>query len=198
MEPREEPRRRSFVGFLALMAVMLVARGSFADHYRVPSGSMMPTVEVGDRVVVNKAAYGLRVPLTQAWLGTPRMPARGDVVVLSSPEDGTVLLKRVVAVAGDRVEVRGGEIRIDGRPIPIHRGGAGEQEDLGAPHPVRLGAGGPDFGPTAVPLGKVLVMGDNRGESHDGRSFGFVAVEALLGRAVGVYLRDGGVCWLPL
>jgi signal peptidase I len=167
------------------MLVLLTARASLADHYQVPSGSMQPTVEVGDRLVVLKAAYGIRLPLTQIWLTEAATPARGDVVVLTSPEDGGVLLKRVVAVEGDRVSVRQGEVVLDGAPVA-------------EPHKSLLFGGGPDFGPARVPSGRVLVMGDNRGNSHDGRSFGFVAVEAILGRAVAVYLRDGSPGWIPL
>ncbi|HEY8078410.1 MAG TPA: signal peptidase I, partial [Labilithrix sp.] len=110
-------RFRTVLETCAFAAVAFFARASFADHYRVPSGSMEPTVQVGDHVAVAKAAYGVRVPMTDVWLARWADPARGDVVVLDSPEDGKVLLKRVVAVAGDRVEVRDGRVRIGDRAI---------------------------------------------------------------------------------
>jgi signal peptidase I len=183
---RRAPRvLREIVFWLAFAAVLTVARASFADHYRIPSGSMEPTVEVGDHVFVTKASYGLRVPLTDAWLLRWSLPARGDVVVLESPDDGIVLLKRVVALEGDLVEVVRGEVRIDGRP-------EGE-------HSMRIGpTGGPDFGPIRVPSGHALVLGDNRSHSRDSRSFGFVRLDAIFGRAEAVVSRDGSIVWSPL
>lgn len=158
---------------------------------------MEPSVEIGDRVFVDKSAYGLRLPLTSVRLTPVRMPARGDVVVLESPESGIVLLKRVVAVAGDTVEVKDGRVYLDNEPVAVdERRGV---EWLGeGPHPVALGLGGPRFGPRIVPAGKLLVMGDNRDNSHDGRSFGFVDDEAVLGRAVAVYFREGALRWIDL
>src|SRR5574341_730080 len=96
-------------GFLvSLLLVMSAARSSLADHYVVPSGSMQPTVAIGDHVFVNKAAYGLRLPFAKTYLLDRAEPSTGDVVVLISPEDGhTVLLKRVAAVPGDVVELHG-------------------------------------------------------------------------------------------
>ena len=186
---------REIASWALFGAVLTVARGSLADHYRVPTGSMEPTVEPGDRIVVAKAAYGLRVPFTEAWVVRWSEPVRGDVVVLDSPEDGTVLLKRVVAVAGDRVEVHNGHLRIDGAVVPVDAAG----EHLGrAPHAVELGHGGPDLEPVTVPEGKLLVMGDNRGTSRDGRYFGLVDVDAVFGRAEAVVARDGDVVWRGL
>jgi signal peptidase I len=187
-------RRKDWVTFLAFVVVMLAARSALADHYVVPSDSMNPSVLAGDRIVAFKAAYGLRVPWTELWMTGPALPERGDVVVLSSPESGEVLLKRVVAIAGDEVAVRDGKLWLDGRAVPVEAG----VEQMGDPHPLRLGGGGPPFGPTKVPAGHVLVMGDNRGNSHDGRAFGFVRVETLLGRALAVYLRDGSLRWREL
>ncbi len=216
--------RRDLLSTAIMLALLLVGRASFADHYRVPSGSMLPTVEVGDRVVVNKAAYGLRVPFSDRWLSDVSTPQRGDVVVVTSPEDGRVLLKRVVAVGGDRVQIRHGRIVLNGELMPttpsgqaaqLGAGGEGaggegaggtvgeaaggtlERLDAGT-HPVALGYGGPDFGPATVPTGQLLLVGDNRGNSHDSRSFGFVDERALLGRAMAVYLRDGSPNWLKL
>lgn len=180
--------------------IVLVARSSFADHYVVPSGSMLPTVAEGDRVLVAKAAYGLRLPLTDQWLVNTAEPQRGDVVVLESPEDAVVLLKRIAALPGDRVEIRAGRLRIDDRDVPVVAEGDGPVELLGSgQHRLRLDAGGgPDFGPVIVPAGRYLVLGDNRGNSHDGRSFGCVERDAILGRVLGVFQRDGSFVWLPL
>jgi len=170
---------RDFVSLGAALVVLSAARSSLADHYTVPTGSMQPTVEPGSRVVVDKAAYGLRVPFS-SWALSPRqMPVAGDVVVALSPEDGRVLLKRVAAVEGDRVRVRRGRLTVNGRP----------ESTSGSASVVH--GGGPDFGPTVVPAGMLLLMGDNRGNSHDGRSFGWISKQAVLGRALGVYWDDG-------
>jgi len=177
----------------AAAAVALTARASFADHYRVPSGSMEPNVHVGDHIVVSKAAYGIRLPLTETYLFHFASPARGDVVVLAPPDAeskhatdsdvvGAVLLKRVAAVEGDLVEVRNGHVRIDGQPATEHT----LSLDYG---------GGTDLGPLRVPAGKVLLLGDNRGNSRDGRTFGFVDREQVLGRAFAVVARDGHIAY---
>jgi signal peptidase I len=187
---------RTVLQLASAAAIAFTARASLADHYRVPSGSMQPTVHVGDHIVVSKAAYGLRVPMTDTYLVHFAAPARGDVVVLEPPDDeaksamdadviGSVLLKRVVAVEGDLVEVKDGHVHIDGREVPEAR--------------ISLDAGGgPDLAPVRVPRGKVLLLGDNRGNSRDGRTFGFVDRERVLGRAVSVVARDGHLSLLPL
>lgn len=194
-------RRREVIFWTVLGAVLFTTRASFADQYVVPSESMSPTVLVGDRVVVSKIHYGLRVPLTNFYLTHGAPIERGDVVVLDSPEQDMVLLKRVVAVEGDRVEVHGGSLRLNGRDVPIaHQStNAALIECLDAHcHPVALDdGGGPDFD-RVVPVGHVLVMGDNRGNSRDGRTFGFVARERVLGRARGVFFRNGSLGWWPL
>ncbi len=184
-------RARDLLFSAVLLGGLLVGRASFADHYRVPTGSMLPTIELDDHVLVSKAAYGLRLPLTERYLVRWGEPARGDVVVLSNPSgESTPLLKRVVAVPGDEVEVRDGRLLLGGVPVPIEGG----REVLGRPHVVRLDdGGGPPFGPTVVPPGRFLVMGDNRGNSHDGRSFGLVEGEALLGHVLAVVYRNGPV-----
>jgi signal peptidase I len=173
--------------------VLMSARSSVADHYLVPTGSMQPTVEIDDHVLVNKAAYGLRVPFSRSYLARFGGPAVGDVVVLDAPDEDKVLLKRVVGVPGTRVEVRGGRVRIDGELAPVEQRGDALYEQLGgADHALRLTrGGGPDWGPVTIPDGRYLVMGDNRGDSRDGRFFGLVTREAILGRAVGVFWRSG-------
>jgi signal peptidase I len=189
--------RRSVYAIAAVLAVLLLARSSLASHYVIPTGSMRPTVEIGDRIFANKLAYGLRLP----WLGTYvaqfRTPERSHVVVLESPEDGTTLLKRIVAIPGDHVLVREGRVWLNGAPAPLAVEGELTVEHLGAnTHPVWVGPG-PGYGPTVIPEGHYLVLGDNRGDSRDGRSFGLVRGEAILGQAVGVWWRHG-LTWRQL
>jgi signal peptidase I len=187
----------SIAGFaLALFA----ARSTLADHYYVPTGSMIPSVEIGDRLIVNKLAYALRVPFSDLVVAKRHGPLRGDVVVLRSPENGITLLKRVAAIPGDEVAVTDGRLSINGATIPISRDGDGFIELLGqAAHPVRLTAGGgPDYGPVRLGSDEYLMLGDNRGESHDGRAFGLVEGKAILGKAVGVWMRDGHPGWHKL
>jgi signal peptidase I len=191
---------REFSTLAAFVAIVIIARGSFADHYHVPTGSMLPTVQLGDRILVDKRAYGLRVPGTTWYALEFEGPQPGDVVVLESPESGEVLLKRVVAIAGEQVAVRAGRLTIDGRPIPIQVTAEGLLEQLGDnTHSLRLDhGGGPDFGPEVVPPGMVLVMGDNRGSSLDGRMFGFVGRQVVMGRALGVFRSKGEFVWREL
>ena len=197
-EPESKTRKfgRDVLSLAMFLGVALSARASLADHYVVPTGSMIPTVEEGDRVFVSKAAYGFRIPLSATWLARWGEPQRGDVVVLQSPLEDVVLLKRVVAVGGDEVRVQGGRLILNGKPVVS----TDTEEELGGKsHRFTLkSGGGPDFGPENVPKGKVLVMGDNRGNSKDGRMFGFVDESAVLGRAVAIYLRDGSLVWEKL
>ena len=178
--------RQNFV-FGIFMLGLLIARSSFADHYLVPSGSMENTLFPGDRVVVDKRAYGLRVPFTLTRIMPGEAPARGDVVVFDAPDDGTRLIKRIVAVGGDVLEVRRGRALINGAP--------GDEK---AAIDLRKG-GGPDVAPVRVPEGHVFVMGDFRGNSRDSRFFGFVREDRIYAKAARVYYRAGeGLVWLPL
>ena len=191
--------RREALPLLVLLLLLGTARASFANHYHVPSGSMQPTLEPGDRVVVDMSAYGLRVPFTRHVLVGRGRPQRGEVAVFASPEDGTRLIKRVVAVGGDKVQLLDGRLSINGEPMASAGDGDAErfgqrlaQLDLGD-------GGGPDIVEATVPEGHVLVLGDHRGRSADGRWFGFVEADAIYGRAVAVYWRRGeGPSWKRL
>lgn len=191
--------RRELPPLLLLIALLVLARSSFANHYQVPSGSMMPALVPGDRVVVDMSAYGLRVPFTAIELVGRGYPAPGEVVVFKSPIDGTRLIKRVVAVGGQTVALVDGRLHVDGRPLahgegmPVERiGDRLVGLDLGD-------GGGPDIAPALIPDGMVLVLGDHRGASADGRYFGLVPEQAFYGRALGVYWRRGqGPVWKAL
>lgn len=184
---------------LLTLALLMLARTSFANHYQVPSGSMEPTLYPGDRVAVDMSAYGLRVPYTDIQLIRRDRPQRGDVVVFKSPADGTRLIKRVAAVAGDTVELRQGRLAINGRPLSSE--GTPDVEVFGQRR-IRLGlelGGGPDIAPTVLPTGTLLVLGDHRGNSADGRYFGLVDADSVYARAVAVYWRSGeGFLWQRL
>jgi len=203
---------RSWIVFFALFGLM---RTAVADWNFIPSGSMRPTLLEGDLVLVDRVAYDLKVPLTDrivAHLGEPR---RGDVVVFSSPRDGTRLIKRLVALPGDTVEMRDKRLIIDGRPAQYDvRGpvleplGGVEVEALrlvettpGVQHAIQWipGLASRDsFGPFVVPAGQYLMLGDNRDDSADSRYFGFVPRALLIGRAERVLASaDAQGSWKP-
>lgn len=192
-------RWREYRSWGLMLALLLVTRTSFANHYTVPSGSMEPTLVPGDHVVVDMSAYGLRIPYTDTVLLARGEPARGDVVVFKSPVDGERLIKRVVAVGGDTVSVIDGHVSINGQPLSTAQ--APDVEWFGDQR-AQLGleaGGGPDVHDMTLPAGQVLVMGDHRGRSFDGRYFGLVPARALYARAVGIYWRSGqGPVWKRL
>ncbi len=182
---------------IGLMLVgIMAARSSLADHYVVPSGSMEHTLYPGDRVVVDKRAYGLRIPFTGFELADGDPVRRGDVVIFDSPTDGTRLIKRIVAVGGDTVEIRRGRVAINGQPLSVMHDVEAYGDTLAR---LRLDhGGGPDFSST-LPPGTVLAIGDHRGNSRDGRYFGLVNERDVYARAVGVYFRrDAGFVWRDL
>jgi signal peptidase I len=184
---------------IAILVLLTAARSSFANHYVVPTGSMEDTLEPGDRVVVDMSAYGLRVPFTDTVIAGRGAPARGEIVVFDSPVDGIRLIKRVVAIAGDEVSLRDGHLSING--VALNADAGGDIERFGAREAlVNLDrGGGPDIDHLVIPEGKVLVLGDHRGNSVDGRMYGLVSTGAFYGKAVAVYWRSGeGPVWKRL
>jgi signal peptidase I len=194
--------RRVGTELLILAAVIvcsLAARSALADHYYIPSESMEFSLRAGDRVLVDKTAYGLRVPFTSVKITDGALPERGAIVVFDSPESGVRLIKRVVAVAGDTVAVHDGKLTINGERLESKT--AADLELFGE-RQAQLnltGGGGPDMGTTVVPEGKVMVMGDNRGNSRDSRAFGFISRDEIYGHAFRLYYRRGdGFVWRPI
>jgi len=196
---------------IGALAIVVVLRSFAFATYHIPSESMVPTLEVGDRVAALKFPLGFSRYSLVGGQYLPRfpgetgripgaMPARGDVVVFDSPRDGERLIKRVVAVAGDDVSLHGGTLVLNGRPL-ARDGAAGAAETLGG-HRVALDlshGGGPDIDRLRIPAGKLLVLGDHRGNSLDGRYFGLVDADAVYGRAMAVYYRRGdGLGWTRL
>jgi signal peptidase I len=195
---------RGYVLFFCLIWVPV--RSAVIDYNPVPTGSMNPTILEGDVVWVNKLAYGLRVPLTRIHVAQWAHPGRGDIVVVLSPLDGTRLVKRVVGVPGDILEMHENRLVLNGRPLDyahaafdyrptIARGlrahAVFAEEDLaGVVHPVMGLSGVPStvrsFPPVAVPPGRYFLMGDSRDNSFDSRQYGFADRDAILGKAEGV------------
>ncbi len=199
MHPRIKTIGREIVSFGLIALVLLAARSTLADHYTVPSGSMEYTLMPGDRIFVAKYSFGFRIPFTDWKLTQGRDVVRGEVVVFDSPLEDIRLVKRIVAVGGDTVSIRSGQVSINGVPM----GSTSDlREEFYGERRVRLNqsySGGEDFGPAAIPPGFLLAIGDARGNSKDGRAFGFITEDAVYGRAVAVYYRSGdGLCWLKL
>ncbi|HSP15422.1 MAG TPA: signal peptidase I [Thermoanaerobaculia bacterium] len=186
--------------FMVMLLVVSSLRSALADWNDVPTGSMKPTIEIGDRVVVNKLAYDLKVPFTTIELLKWADPQRGDIVVLFSPQDGVRLVKRVVAIPGDTVQLVDNQLLVNGRAakwspiIPTEDSEQGltlvTREDLfGHKHPMMLTphvAAVRSFGPVRVPAGRYFVLGDNRDNSNDSRFIGFISRKSIVGKATAV------------
>ena len=187
-------------GFLIFLLCLAAFRTSVADWNPVPTGSMRPTILEGDVVLVNRLAYDLKIPLTHVAVARLGEPRRGDIVTFDSPADGIRLVKRLVALPGDVVEVRDDVLTINGQVaryddfdvadesreygFPMTADTARESV-AGAEHAVQFlrGVTKRDFEPAVVPTDHYFMMGDNRDNSADSRYFGFVSRELLVGRA---------------
>ena len=187
-------------GFLIFLLCLAVFRTSVADWNPVPTGSMRPTILEGDVLLVNRLAYDLKIPLTHVTVARLGEPRRGDIVTFDSPADGIRLVKRLVALPGDVVEVHDDVLTINGQvahyddynvadesreygfPMTADRA---RESVAGAEHAVQFlrGVTKRDFESTTVPPDHYFMMGDNRDNSADSRYFGFVSRDLLVGRA---------------
>ena len=189
-------------GFLIFLLVFGLFRTAVADWNPIPSGSMRPTLLEGDVVLVNRLAFSLKVPLTNVVVARLGEPRRGDVVTFFSPRDETRLIKRLIAVPGDTVEMRNKILIVNGRPATYAPIGTAREElapgivtealrvdertDEGD-HVIQWLGRSDDhdsFGPIAIPADRYLMLGDNRDNSADSRYFGLVPRDLIIGRAV--------------
>jgi signal peptidase I len=190
--------RSELPSILLFLLGIFAVRSSFADHYYVPSGSMEYTLMSGDRVLVNKAAYGLRIPFTDIKLTAGVSVDRGHVVIFDSPRDGTRLIKRIVGIGGDTISLLDGRLSVNGESLARSFGSVEYFDARVAPLNLEDG-GGPDIDQLLIPAGMVLAVGDHRGSSLDGRYFGLVPASDVYGKALAVYRRqDEGFVWRPL
>lgn len=188
--------------FLIMILVVSSLRSALADWNDVPTGSMKPTIQEGDRVVVNKLAYDLKIPFTMVEVAKWGDPKRGDIVVLFSPADGVRLVKRVIGLPGDRISMIDNALFINGKPVtnpptsdPVADTEQGAvfvtDENLdGRDHKIMLTpqiqGSMRSFPPIVVPPGHYFVMGDNRDNSNDSRFIGFIERRRIVGRALAV------------
>ena len=195
-------------GFLIFLLCFAFFRTALADWNPIPSGSMRPTLVEGDVVLVNRLAYDFKLPLTDVSVLRLGTPQRGDVITFTSPKDGVRLIKRLVAVPGDTVELRDDRLFLNGVEAQYDEPAATREpvgnestpalrttERLaGAEHAVQFLPAVPamrDFGPAVVPADTYFFLGDNRDNSADSRLFGPLPLSAITGRVISIWMsRD--------
>ncbi|MPY25538.1 signal peptidase I [Shewanella sp. YLB-07] len=178
--------------FLLFMVLMLVFRSAVADWNSVPTGSMKPTILEGDRLLVNKMAYDIRVPFTHLSLVKMADPARGEIIIFDSVKADKKLVKRVIGIPGDIIEMKQNKLIINGQKLDyeIQNKLASNTDSieklLGVDHMIRVHdtpSRLANFGPVTVPDNYYLALGDNRDSSADSRVIGFIARDEITGRA---------------
>jgi signal peptidase I len=206
--PGQEPVLVEYArSFFPIVLIVLLLRSFLVEPFRIPSGSMMPTLLIGDFILVNKYTYGIRLPVINTKIIDIGEPKRGDIVVFRFPKDPKVdYIKRIVGLPGDRIGYYNKQIYVNGEPVKktllgIYEGAGHESgrmgsemlfsEDLGAvTHDVLVRQGEPSVteGEFVVPQGHYFVMGDNRDNSNDSRFWGAVPEGNLVGRAFFIWM----------
>src|ERR1700675_1609067 len=184
---------REYRGFALFIFLMIIFRSALAYWNVVPTGSMKPTILEGDRILVNKLAYDFKIPLTHISIYKIAEPQRGDIVIFDSKLADNRLVKRVIGLPGDTVEMSDNRLTINGIDAQYF---AVEYADdaifaiesyLGMSHRIELAPTGGSrlstFGPVMVPKDRYLVLGDNRDNSADSRVYGFIPREEIVGSA---------------
>lgn len=222
MEQKEHNQKKSLYKewiepFLIAAVVALFIRQFVVEAFKIPSGSMIPTLTIGDHLLVNKFLYGPRIPFTDLRLFPWKEPKRGDIIVFKYPEnEDKNFIKRVIGLPGDKIQVVDGSLYINDQQVSMRSlGRSNDRESEGElfgirPHLMEEQLGdvthrlqflqdqkNKKFGPVVVPQASVFVMGDNRDNSQDSRVWGFVKFEKILGKALIIYWSwDGDDRWL--
>lgn len=213
IEPFKEPTLVELSrSFFPILFLVLVLRSFVIEPFKIPSGSMLPTLHVGDFIVVNKFAYGLRLPVLHTKILDLGSPERGDVVVFRHPVERVEFIKRVVGLPGDTLQYRNKQLTVNGTPVDYDQAGEFIEEGYAvnvlnerfgdASHTIMLNP----YAPLAmeqewmVPEGHYFVMGDNRDNSNDSRYWGMLADEHLAGKAFGIWfgINKDSDAWLDI
>ncbi len=196
--------------FFPVLAIVFLLRGFLVEPFRIPSGSMIPTLNIGDFILVNKFSYGIRLPVVNKLILGDSKPERGDIVVFRYPPEPSVdYIKRVVGLPGDHIAYREKVLYVNNKPVNrsfiSQYTGPGEtranehsEELAGVKHNILLKPGylSPE-GEYVVPEGEYFVMGDNRDNSRDSRVWGSVPDKNLVGKAFMIWMNwsDDGIDW---
>jgi signal peptidase I len=193
--------------FFPIILIVLLLRSFLVEPFRIPSASMMPTLLIGDFILVNKFTYGLRLPVLRTKIREGNLPRHGDIVVFRYPRDPTMdYIKRVIGVPGDRIAYYRKQLYINGKPVEMtplggYAGGGKGRGMTGAAryqeeiedvlHDILIREGQPSSveGEFTVPDGQYFVMGDNRDNSNDSRYWGTVPEENLVGKAFLIWMN---------
>jgi signal peptidase I len=170
----------------AIIIAILIAlfiRTFVVQAFKIPSGSMKPTFQIGDHILVSKFIYGIKIPIIRKNLIPIGDPKRGDIVVFIYPEDRSKdFIKRVIGIGGDTIEIRNKKIFLNG--LPHNDSNAVYSDDFMIPGSIQPRD---NFGPITVRPGTIFVMGDNRDQSYDSRFWGFVDLKDVMGKAFMIY-----------
>lgn len=197
--------------FFPILFFVLMLRSFLFEPFQIPSGSMLPTLKIGDFILVNKFDYGLRLPVLGQKIVEFGEPNRGDVMVFKYPEDTRInFIKRVVGVSGDTVEYRNKVVYVNGEAqtlTVVEPDGVVMMPALTEEASETLGdrehriwrrmTQGRNFGPIQIPVGQYFVMGDNRDNSNDSRVWGFVDDSLIVGRAFAVWMHWESLLSIP-
>ncbi|HBR96625.1 MAG TPA: signal peptidase I [Gammaproteobacteria bacterium] len=202
--------------FFPVLLIVLVLRSFIFEPFRIPSGSMIPTLLVGDFILVNKFTYGIRLPVTNTKILDLSTPKSGDVAVFRFPRDPSLdYIKRIIGVPGDRIRYYNKTLTINGQPVPVEKIGLFQPPEASSPAQnlleLKENLQGVEHralvsldkrvinGEWVVPEGHYFVMGDNRDNSNDSRFWGYVPEENLVGKAMIIWMHwnwnTGGLAW---
>ena len=193
-ERKTKSKLRENVEAIVIAVILaLFIRTFVVQAFKIPSGSMKPTLKIGDHILVNKFIYGVKLPFTNTTLIPVSSPDRGDIIVFKYPvEPEKDFIKRVIAVPGDVVEIRNKKVFVNGSPVS-------SEYAMYTESGIQPSSQRDNFGPATVPDDAYFVMGDNRDNSYDSRFWGFVKASAIKGEAFIIYWswnsEDFGVRW---
>lgn len=194
-ERRKSVAREWLEALAVAVLLALFIRTFVVQAFKIPSGSMIPTLLVGDHILVNKFIYGVRIPVLDTWIVGPWVPERQDIIVFKYPHDESRdFIKRIIGLPGDVVEVRGKRVYINEKPLDESYLLQADPAMGGNP-----GSPGDFYGPITVPEDKLFVLGDNRDHSQDSRFWGFLDIHKVEGEAFIIYwswdTQEGGPRW---